>query len=105
MMKKVRGCTDWREEFYQKEKRVSLYEESVVEAKNADWNKITNFYKKQLEKIFTEVAGETAYLTNSHNNPLFAFIFVMTNPSENARKAALRISNFLLNPKRKPLCK
>lgn len=99
------GCSDWREEFYQKEKRVSLYEESVVEAKNADWNKITNFYKKQLEKIFIEVASETAYLTNSHNNPLFAFIFVMTNPSENARKAALRISNFLLNPKRKQSCK
>ncbi len=104
-LNRIFGSTDWREIFYQKEEKASLFEDRIVESKNAGWVKITDFYKKQLEKEFNAVANETTFLKNSNNNPLFAFIFAMTNDSKAAQNAALRIANHLLKPKGKTQCK
>ncbi len=96
-LNRIFGCSDWRKEFYQKGINSSLFEQIDIETKIANWDIITTFYKKQLKKVFVEVAEKTYYLLNSKNVPLFAFIFAMTNPDTAARNAAMRISNFLLN--------
>jgi len=57
---------------------------------------ITEFYQEQLLDIFPKVSKEVKMLTNRVNNPLFAFIFAMTNPSHSAQRAALGIANHLL---------
>jgi three-Cys-motif partner protein len=98
-LNRVFGCKDWRVEFYTKEKKETLFDTYEVEIKNTDCEKITDFYKQQLKKVFINVANETIYFSNSKNVPLFALIFAMTNPSPAAQNLAIKIANYLLKPK------
>jgi len=95
----VFGCNDWRKEFYSTEQKETLFEKFDFETKKADFETVTNFYKKQLKKIFCAVANGTMYFSNSKNVPLFALIFAMTNSSPKAQGLALKIVEHLLKPK------
>jgi three-Cys-motif partner protein len=57
---------------------------------------IAELYKEKLRTVFPGVASKSATLRNSTESPLFEFIFAVSNPSEKAQSAALRIANHIL---------
>lgn len=91
------GTESWREAFYKKTGQASLFglleDEPVA---RVPVEVVQNFYLERLRSIFVEVAPKPRVLFNSRGRPLFMLCFAVTNPSDRARKPALRIARHLL---------
>jgi three-Cys-motif partner protein len=88
------GTADWRDEFYEVERRPTLFggeEERVIKASTET---IGRYFNKRLEEVFAGVAEHPGVLRNSANCPLYLFCFAAAN--ERGAKVALKIANHLL---------
>lgn len=91
------GTESWREAFYKKTGQTTLFGLLDSEqVRRVPVEVVQDFYLDRLRSIFVEVAPKPRVLCNSKGRPLFMLCFAMTNPSERARKPALRIARHLL---------
>jgi three-Cys-motif partner protein len=88
------GTTDWRDEFYARDRQPTLFggdEERVIKASKET---IGRYFNKRLESVFPGVAESPGVLRNSANCPLYLFCFAAGN--EKGAPIALKIANHLL---------
>jgi three-Cys-motif partner protein len=91
---KLLGTTEWREEFYARDRHPTLFggeEERVIKASKET---IGRYFNKRLESVFPGVANTPGVLRNSVNCPLYLFCFAAGN--EKRAPIALKIANSLL---------
>ena len=91
------GTDQWERAFY-RPGTLDLFSDQATLQKDADAQSIASFYRERLATIFEGgVSRHWKTLTNSKNSAMFALMFALGNPSPNARGAALRIANHLLD--------
>lgn len=88
----VFGNDSWKAMYHT---RPSLFDDQLESIPGTD--PIAKLYKEKLHEVFPGVASKSATLRNSSGSPLFEFIFAMSNPSNKAQGAALRIANHIIN--------
>ena len=81
------GTEDWKEIFYPKQTIATLFGEIVMRRREANWDKIREYFVNRLKQVFVEVANNPLVLRNSKNVPLFLLCFAASNP----RKAKLAV--------------
>lgn len=86
------GTPAWRDLYDQPQ----LFGEAGRLSKSAGVDKIVALYRTQLEAEFTAVADRSVSLVNSRNSRLYELLFVMTNQSSRAQKAALGIADHIM---------
>ncbi len=87
------GTREWIERFYAPDqpKQLGLFgEKEAAPVKVAGFQQIGEFFLERLGTIFTYVAPQPLYLTNSRNNPLYLLCFATHNLT------GLKIANDLL---------
>ena len=96
ILDKIFGTTEWSNEFYKTENKLSLLNEDNQETtKVANFTKIAKFYIKRLNSIFAKVVEEPFFLYNSKNNPIYLFCFAAGNPT--GAKIAVKIASSIMN--------
>jgi len=88
------GTSDWYEAFYQKRIRPSLFGDTSVTEKIANYEAIGKYFVGRLKKIFPGVAENPLPLLNSKNNPLYLLCFASGNPR--GAKTAIKIAQDIL---------
>jgi three-Cys-motif partner protein len=88
------GTDEWREVFYPTQKVLTLFGEEDIQPKQADFEKIGQFFVRRLKTVFTAVAGNPLPLMNSKNNPLYLLCFASGNPKGAA--TAVKIAQHIL---------
>jgi three-Cys-motif partner protein len=84
------GTDEWKNAFYQKRLRPTLFGEAEEFEKQANFESIGDFFIERLKTAFPHVAENSLALLNSRNNPLFLLCFAATNAT------AVRIANDIL---------
>jgi three-Cys-motif partner protein len=77
---RIFGTDDWLDEFYPQKKVLTLFGEEETRTKEADFNKIGQYFVNRLKSVFTKVADNPLPLMNSRNNPLYLLCFAAGNP-------------------------
>src|SRR5690606_22056037 len=93
-LNKLLGTDTWYDEFYQIERRPTLFgtdEEHVV---RASVEHMGRYFIRRLQTIFPGVVTRPGVLRNSKNNPLYLLCFAVGN--ERGKGQALRIAGHLL---------
>ena len=88
------GTVKWREDFYQENPQLSLFDKNPEIEKIASFESIKRFYLKRLKTVFQGVADNPLPLKNSKNSILFYLFFAVGNPR--GKKIALDISQHIL---------
>lgn len=88
------GTTDWRDEFYERDRQPTLFGGDEERVTKASLETIGRYFNKRLESVFPGVAGTPGVLRNSANCPLYLFCFAAGN--EKGAPIALKIANHLL---------
>ena len=91
---KLLGTEEWREVFYPHQKVLTLFGEESMQLKQADFEKISQFFVRRLQMIFPAVAPNPLPLMNSRNNPLYLLCFAASNPKSSS--TAVRIAQHVL---------
>jgi three-Cys-motif partner protein len=91
---RIFGTEDWKQVFYPTKKILTLFGEEDQVTKQADFDKIANFFVERLKTIFREVAERPLPLFNSRNNPLYLLCFASSNPV--GAKTAVKIAQEIL---------
>ncbi len=76
---RIFGTDAWQQAFYPRKKQLTLFGEEEVQAKQADFESIGQFFLQRLQTVFTAVAPNPFVLTNSKNNPLYWLYFASSN--------------------------
>lgn len=95
ILNKIFGTDEWKQ-FYSEPAEDLFDLPNDEKIKNVNLQAIADFYQKRLRTIFVDVAPNPRMMYNSKGNPLYLFCFAMSNPSEKARKLALKIANGIL---------
>ncbi|MCL4488193.1 MAG: three-Cys-motif partner protein TcmP [Chloroflexi bacterium] len=74
------GTDQWKEAFYPRRTRLTLFGEEETHAKEADFDRIGQFFVQRLKTVFTAVAKNPLALRNSKNTPLYLLCFASANP-------------------------
>jgi len=90
------GTEGWKNAFYQSQTVATLFGDEEEILKDADFEKIGQFFVKRLKTIFPTVSSKPLPLRNSKNSPLYMLCFAAANPSPTVAGAALRIANYIL---------
>jgi three-Cys-motif partner protein len=88
------GTEEWQDVFYPSQKVLTLFGEKEIHLKEADFEKIEEFFLSRLETAFAAVAPKPLALTNSKNNPLYLLCFASANPKGAA--IAIKIARYIL---------
>jgi len=88
------GTEDWKKDFYPSKKVLTLFGEQDLYTKQADFEKIGQFFVERLKSVFAAVAENPLPLMNSRNNPLYLLCFAAGNPS--GAKTAVHIAQDIL---------
>ena len=88
------GTDDWKETFYTSKSSRTLFGEEEVMVKDADFDRIAQYFVSRLKKIFAGVADNPLPLRNSKNVPLYLLCFAVANPK--AVELALKIATHIL---------
>jgi three-Cys-motif partner protein len=88
------GTEKWREAFYPSRKVLTLFGEREETTREADFEKISQFFVQRLQTIFIAVAENPLPLRNSKNNPLYLLCFAAGNPR--GAKTAVKIAQNIL---------
>ena len=88
---RVYGSQEWRNELYHKQTQPTLFEGEMGAAVRSDQQAIVDLYLRNLKSIFAGVAPSPKWFYNSHNSPLFTFMFAASNPK--GASIAVRIAN------------
>lgn len=91
------GTDDWQDAFYPKQKILTLFGEQEIQHKEADFNKIGQYFVDRLKTVFTAVSPKPLALRNSKNNPLYLLCFASGNVQ--GSKTAIKIANHILKEK------
>jgi three-Cys-motif partner protein len=91
---RIFGTDAWQDAFYPKQKVLTLFGEEVTQYKDADFNKIGQFFIDRLKTAFTAVSPKPLALRNSKNNPLYLLCFASGNPK--GAPTAIKIANHIL---------
>lgn len=90
------GTNEWYSEFYKPKSNPGLFDLEPAVEKTANWDSIGEYFNKRLATIFADVAPRPRRLVNSTNNPLYLLCFAVGNPSERAKRLAIKIANDIL---------
>ena len=87
---RIFGTQDWQSSFYPRRTTLTLWGKQEVQAKEADFEQIGQYFVQRLKTVFPGVAENPLPLFNSKNNPLYLLCFASGNPrgSETAVKIA-----------------
>ena len=77
---RIFGTEDWQEAFYPQRTVRTLFGEEEMQIKEADFDKIGQYFVDRLKTVFTKVADNPLPLLNSRNNPLYLLCFAAGNP-------------------------
>ncbi len=77
---RIFGTDEWREAFYPKQTRLTLFGQEEVQEKEADFDRIGKFFVRRLQTVFAGVAQNPLILRNSKNVPLYLLCFASSNP-------------------------
>jgi three-Cys-motif partner protein len=91
---RIFGTDDWKEAFYPPHKVLTLFGEEEIQPKQADFEKIGQFFINRLKTAFIAVSPNPLALMNSRNNPLYLLCFAAANPR--GAPTALKIANYIL---------
>jgi three-Cys-motif partner protein len=91
---RIFGTDSWRDAFYPRQKRLTLFGEEEIQQKEADFEKIGQFFLSRLKTAFTAVAPKPLALLNSKNNPLYLLCFASANPK--GAPTAIKIASYIL---------
>src|SRR3990172_12391341 len=93
---RIFGTDTWEGAFYPRQKVQTLFGEEETQLKDADFEKIKQFFIERLKTAFTSVSTKPLDLRNSKNNPLYLLCFAASNPK--GAPTALKIADFILKP-------
>jgi len=88
------GTKEWRSAFYRSEEEADLFEgqrRRVV--KDADAEKLQEFYLDRLHTIFPIVMRNCVRLTNSKNQTMYLLCFASANPSPKVKALATKLAS------------
>lgn len=91
---RIFGTDTWRDAFYPRQKVMTLFGEEEVQQKEADFEKICQFFIDRLQTAFTAVSPKPLALRNSKKNPLYLLCFASANPK--GAPTAIKIANHIL---------
>lgn len=91
---RIFGTDTWRDAFYPHQKVQTLFGEEEIQQKEADFDKISQFFISRLQTAFTAVSHKPLALRNSKNNPLYLLCFASSNPKGSS--TAIKIANHIL---------
>ncbi len=91
---RIFGTDTWRDAFYPRQIVQTLFGEEEIQQKEADFEKISQFFIGRLETAFTAVSPKPLALRNSRNNPLYLLCFASANPRGSS--TAIKIANHIL---------
>jgi three-Cys-motif partner protein len=91
---RIFGTDEWKDAFYPRYKVLTLFGEEEIQPKQADFEKIGQFFINRLKTAFIAVSPNPLALLNSRNNPLYLLCFAVANPR--GAPTALRIANYIL---------
>ncbi|MFN4261780.1 MAG: three-Cys-motif partner protein TcmP [Gemmataceae bacterium] len=74
------GNEEWKQEFYPKRKELTLFGEEETERKEANFERIGQFFLKRLKTVFAQVATNPLIMNNSKGVPIFLLCFAAGNP-------------------------
>jgi three-Cys-motif partner protein len=77
---RIFGTEEWKGYFYPQRKVTTLFGEQEQQIREADYNRISEFFIMRLKTIFPAVAENPLPLLNSRNNPLYLLCFAASNP-------------------------
>jgi hypothetical protein len=98
---RVFGTHDWRTEFYRPNPQQSLLPADEDPIRDASTDHVVTFLQGRLTTAFAAVS-KAGILRNSKDSPLFALVLGVSNPSEAARRTALRIADHLVKELNRP---
>jgi hypothetical protein len=87
------GRTDWYDEFYKVEIKLTLFGDHQVQVK-ASMEVMARYFNNRLKEVLAGVVEEPGVLWNSAKNRLYLLCFAVGN--ERGKSIALRIANHLL---------
>jgi hypothetical protein len=93
---RILGTDEWKEAFYPRRRERTLFGEEETQAKEADFDKIGQFFVTRLKTIFTKVADNPLPLGNTRNVPLYLLCFAAGN-SKGVSTAVKIAQNILSN--------
>lgn len=91
---RILGTEEWRNAFYSRQIEATLFGDEEIRTKEADFDKIGQYFVERLKTIFTAVANNPLPLRNSRNVPLYLLCFAAGNPR--AASTALKIAQNIL---------
>lgn len=91
---RILGTDQWKEAFYPVRRERTLFGEEETHAKEADFDKIGQFFVNRLKTVFNKVAENPLPLRNSRNVPLYLLCFAAGNPR--GAPTAIRIAQDIL---------
>jgi three-Cys-motif partner protein len=92
---RILGTDKWKEAFYPRRRQRTLWGEEEVQVKEADFDKIGQFFVSRLKTVFTKVAENPLALRNSRNVPLYLLCFAAGNPK--GAPTAVKIAQSILS--------
>jgi three-Cys-motif partner protein len=91
---RIFGTDDWRDAFYMRQTMSTLFGEEEQTKKDADLERIGEFFVKRLKTVFCSVVENPLPLRNSRNVPLYLLCFAAGNPK--GAKTAVKIAQHIL---------
>lgn len=88
------GTADWREQFYAASESQTLFGPELIEQRDADFGRISEFFVRLLRAVFAGVADKPLVLRNSRNSPLYLLCFAAGN--ERGAPTAVKIARHIL---------
>lgn len=73
------GTHDWRDRFYKESSQMTLFDETEVRQRDANYGKITEFMVERLRTIFVDALHEPIVLSNSLGVPIYLLCFAVSN--------------------------
>lgn len=92
---RIFGTDEWRDAFYHASPQQELFDGAPKIVKDADFERIAQFWIKRLKTVFPEVAPNPLPLHNSRNVPIYLLSFAAANPQ--GGKTAVKIAQDILS--------
>ena len=96
VLNRVYGDDSWKVFFVCHDDQLSLFADQEHVQRECSPEKIKEYTLKRMRSIFPAVHPKPKVFYNKRNSPMFLFFFVMTNPSDKAKKVAFSIANGIL---------
>jgi three-Cys-motif partner protein len=89
------GTDAWRQAFYRPSTQQNLFGEQQEAVRDADFERIAQFWMQRLQTVFPHIAPNPLPLRNSRNVPLYLLCFAASNPR--GGPTAVRIAQDILS--------